>query len=609
MKRFLPISALLLSLWACRSAIPDVAEPVTLQGVDLALGVGANAYTKGNPAVIREMQSQFSGISETIILPFGVRNGSIGPEDRCLYHPCRPGGIQADGLVGNNRAHLFPSQVVSLPRGTSSVLAYGVTPSAPGTGALSVSNLLDMGNLRYPSYICFSPVPICGNEIPEAGVQIADILSGIVSAASTNLNFYYLENGVWKDGHVSVAWDGNSENLNLREWFTWITNDGRIMSACGFSVEYMLTRLYRLFKDYASTNFDRYEYVASTGTTQVVKTEGGEDYLTWADIYNSLRDEVLERIENNIHLSVSDQGGHYTVRFADEALSAYPGNLGLPDGAAVIRWNGTGFQPVADNIDGAASVGRFCYPPKLWYYANTTLRTSDEEMDSYYTPTRNTWNDILMEYRTGIAVAGDTKSVALEAPLQYSTGMLVCTVSASESSLDDGDGDPNTRFSATGTNFPVTGVIIGSQKELGYDFTPKSGGEQYFMYDNRISGVYLTSQESAPLQALVSQTPEGDNVYFCLELKNQCGKAFTGASGEIVPGGTFYLVGSLDMPPAESGFRSVFIQDCATTVSCSITSLAHALNAIPDLENPRLTLGIQTGINWIQSTSSYILLY
>ena len=203
-------------------------------------------------------------------------------------------------------------------------------------------------------------------------------------------------------------------------------------------------------------------------------------------------------------------------------------------------------------------------------------------------------------------MSSETRAVALEEQLQYSCGMLVCTVRATSAILDDGDGDPTTTVKATGTNFPITGVILGGQKKLGFDFTPKDGEDQYFMYDNRISGVYLTDETSAPLKSLVSQTADGENVYFCLELRNDSGVIFAGAEGDIMPGSTFYLVGSMDMPPVESGFSSVFVRDHTSAVNCVVPSLAQALNSIPDLENPRLTLGVQANMNWVQSTPRII---
>ncbi len=595
--------------------VPAQAE---LVNVDLSLGVGGGARTKGDPAVVTEMNSSFRGITETIILPFEERRQVLAG-DYCLDNPCLPGGILSTGLVENNNSHLFTGTTVSLPKHTASVLAYGRTPivdylynellTKQVYGAQAEENLSDMGTVRDPAAISFSPVPIYDGGIPSEGTQIADILGDVVAAASATTDFWYYENGVWKSGQVAVSWDSETDNVNLREWYDWITNDGRIMAGSGRNVESMLTRLYRLFKSYTSSNWDSYTFAATTGTMTVVKTEGGDDTLTWADIYNNLRDEILYRFEHNPDLVVNVSGTTYTVRFADHRLTNYPGSYGLPDGAAVIRWNGTGFQPVDESIDGAAPVSRFCFPPKLWYFANTTIRTSCDDLSDLYTSASAGWDDILSEYRDGIAITSETRAVALEEQLQYSCGMLVCTVRATSAILDDGDGDPTTTVKATGTNFPITGVILGGQKKLGFDFTPKDGEDQYFMYDNRISGVYLTDETSAPLKSLVSQTADGENVYFCLELRNDSGVIFAGAEGDIMPGSTFYLVGSMDMPPVESGFSSVFVRDHTSAVNCVVPSLAQALNSIPDLENPRLTLGVQANMNWVQSTPIYIILY
>lgn len=203
--------------------------------------------------------------------------------------------------------------------------------------------------------------------------------------------------------------------------------------------------------------------------------------------------------------------------------------------------------------------------------------------------------------------AGYAGLPALDSALQYSCAMLVTTVRASADQLDDADGLYSTQVSPGTSNLPVTGVIVGSQMDLNFDFTP-FGSTEYYLYDNCISGVYLkkAEQASAPaFKTLVSQTPD---VYFCLELRNDSGAAFTGADGLVLPGSNFYLVGAIELPGDDS-YTRVFERDHTTTINCLVSSLADARTAVPDLEHPHLSVGLQVNPNWKESTPSSLIMY
>ena len=49
-------------------------------------------------------------------------------------------------------------------------------------------------------------------------------------------------------------------------------------------------------------------------------------------------------------------------------------------------------------------------------------------------------------------------------------------------------------------------------------------------------------------------------------------------------------------------FIPVFERDHVTTINCLVTSLAGARTAVPDLEHPHLSVGLQVNANWIVST-------
>ena len=628
------IAALLASA-ACTKQPAEGEVSATLVPVQIAVRVenGISIATKGNSTVITEMDQAFRGIEDVTIIPFKA-SGGVSASDRSLYHPAYLPNITDDfhtqavtnevyitGLVANNNAHLYSKDESQLPKGTASVLVYGRTPQAAAGsevetkhlyGALEPSGLAQQATLRYASDITFDPVAIYPEGFPSEAVSIANTLNNIVSGVTYTTEYWYQANTVWKRDFITLSWNESISDTRLAELFQWFTNNGNLTTGAGHNAEYMISRLYRILKQsYVSYDSTVYEHITSNSIYDAMKEAGGTVPLTYADLYNGVRDAIISRIEtlrdNGILAIASDN----TVTFADSGLGTYPAAYGLPDGAAVVQWTGVEYMAVSQVLDGVAPISQYCYPPDLWYYVNTTLSTSTQDKEEIYTSDNQSWrNDILPTYRSGKVLQSDTKSAALDSALRYSSGMLIATIRAEADRLDDADGLSSTQVTLGSSSIPVTGVIIGSQRRLGYDFTPV-GETDYFLYDNCISGVYLTrtSQENAPsFKTLVSQTPDGEPAYFCLELRNDSGSAFTGADGLVLPGSKFYLVGSIELPQDDSYTRA-FERYHTTTVHCLVTSLADARTAIPDLEHPHLSVGLQVNVNWKESTPTTHILY
>lgn len=605
--------------------------------VQLALSVGktTESSTKGNTTVITEMSDNvtFRGMTGVTILPFDVPR-AVEASDRSVYHPSRmsdisryvydyaveTGGSYVTGLVGNNWSHLYPSGEVLLPGGTASVLAYGCAPLADAedeirsrhlNGALEVTGLGDQVSARHAGDIHFDPVCILPDGLPVEGQRLADLLNAILApeVRSFERTFWYDDGDEWHRETITLDWDEDIAENTLRECLLEIVNSGKLTPGSGRSVEYMISRLYRRLKTLVIQNNTPVEYVHSGEFYTAMKVQGGSNPLTWGDLYRGLRDQIVAGIEalNGYGLTVTPANNRAELSVS---LRNYPGSLGLPDGAAILRWNGNRFYPVV-NTDGEstesiAPVTSFCYPPRIWYFANSTLSTASTDKSSAYTSDRQQWTDVLSEYRYGKIVSGSTESVALDQPLQFSCGMLIANVTVTTDELPDGDEDPGTKVPVTDNAFPVTGVVIGSQQRLNFDFSP-TGEKNYFLYDDCISGVWLPTTSGSPgsFRTLVSETPAGEKVYLCLEFRNDSGQSFTGIDGIILPGSKFYLVGNIEAPSAHG---NVFQQDHTTTINCIISSFENACNAIPNLEQPYIALGIQISVNWVMSTPSHIIL-
>ncbi len=286
----------------------------------------------------------------------------------------------------------------------------------------------------------------------------------------------------------------------------------------------------------------------------------------------------------------------------------YPRSIGLPDGAAVIRWTGEKFEvrtttTTLDNING---INRYTYPAELMFFADSPIRTSAEEVaKTVYenAPTNQLWSAFLNTYYNGsTAVNTETKAVAVEKPIQYGVAKLDLTLTGMSTTLRDAKDDVVSYTSMA--TLPLTGVIIGGQHTVGFNMKPQ--GEQTdvdgrFIYDTNIIDGNKTS-------TLVLQSYDNEKVPVILEFQNNTEYAFTGKDGTVYPGTRFYLIGMID--PAGQGTgecaNRVFTQDYITTMSMSVVSLAKAYTCMPDLLAPRLEIGVQVVTKWIQATTTNV---
>lgn len=304
----------------------------------------------------------------------------------------------------------------------------------------------------------------------------------------------------------------------------------------------------------------------------------------------------------------------------DSAWNGFPASIGLPDGAAVIRWTGTAFEPQLNTTTLADinGINRYAYPTELYYYGNSRIYTSsiDKRKDKY---TDREWNAILndYEYADGV-VSSNTTSVAIKEPLQYGVAHVQINLKKTDSSsLTDAGG---TSIPVGSANFPLTGVIIGGQLPVGFDFTPTTAYPVYseadmkFIYDNQVPTLCLSASADAtePINTLVLQSYDKKKVPVALELTNNSGTDFKGLGGIIQKGTKFYLVGEIDPEQFKDDSRTeirdrVFTQDYTTTLNIKVTGLEKAYNVVPNLLSPRLEMGIELTPKWVATTPDEVL--
>jgi hypothetical protein len=640
--RHIGILLLLPALFACQSNKlegPDSSS--SLRSVHLALSVDTNngGQTKADISKFTEMQDNpiFRGLTDIRVIPF-ADTVEVEPDSRAHNRQLDAPGFA--NLFTATSSYLYSSGIDAwIPTRTGSILLYGRAPgggddaaSRHRYGSLVLSSGFSKSDpATLASSLGFYPERMFEETgTPSQARVISETLTKILLGKYKEVLVYY---GTASDPDnpatvpnewVRVNWNASVGDQTLRELYLQMTNEGAVLSGSGPLVEALLTSLYSILSNYESHNSNVYE-VVKNGVVYEARKGPSPDApkLEYKELYNGLRDVIKSYIESGVldvdtaQPMIKVENGE--VQFINEKVRLYPESLGLPSGCAVLRWTPAGFViPQNGGVEGIAPMDRYCFPPALYYFANTTIRTSDKDNIQEGYESYSSWDEVLSDYKLGNMVTNNTKSIALVNPAKFGVGMISATVKATTSRLQDNDDLVETTVEAVGTNLPVTGFVVGRQYQQTFDFNPVYTDEgEYYVYDNDIPGVYLIKpqkddqgeeEELVPIRTLSLQTPDNLDAYICLELMNNTGKIFRGADGRVLPGRKFYLVGKLELPSGPREFDSVVVKGHVTSVTCVIHSLAGAYNCVPDLGRSQLVLGVQTKVNWDLATPSTLLL-
>lgn len=305
------------------------------------------------------------------------------------------------------------------------------------------------------------------------------------------------------------------------------------------------------------------------------------------------------------------------------AWKNFPASLHLPDGAAVVRWDGDKFVPETQTttIADINNLERFTYPAEIYYYGNSVTWVSGTNLSDNFKEKDN-WNAVLSGFEQG-PVTSSTKTVAMFDPLQYGVGQLKVQLKQTSENLKD---SKDINRSVGTENFKLTGIIVGGQLPVGFDFRPEtvypvySEADMRFIYDSQVNTngttdtpFYLsTSTNENYIQTLVLQSYTGRSLKLVLEFENNSGQDFYGYNGTVYRGTKFYLVGEVVPTNVENNPKvcdnRVFTQDYITTVNVTVTSLAKAYNVLPNLMSPRLEMGLELTPKWVQAETTDVIL-
>lgn len=287
--------------------------------------------------------------------------------------------------------------------------------------------------------------------------------------------------------------------------------------------------------------------------------------------------------------------------------AGYPANVGLPDGAARVSWDGTKFVDISANYGGGLKVGitDYVYPAALWYYVSTPIKASDA-VESGNFNAKTAWSNVISDVYNGAAdaVGNTTQSVALVNPVQYAVGRIETKLQMGTGTFYDGAGQEV----ATGDGYTMKGLLFGGQNDANFDFTTStSTTKNMTIYDREVPtgmtvkpGVATTTAN----QTLALETKKDDIIYAAVELVNG-GDAFQGADGIIPAGGTFYLTVRLD-PKADVAhygdvLNKIVMQDYVTKVTVTIKNGKQTVDrdgdGTPDVYVTDPTTGEITGVD------------
>ena len=305
----------------------------------------------------------------------------------------------------------------------------------------------------------------------------------------------------------------------------------------------------------------------------------------------------------------------YTASWATDPN--FPGTLNVPDGAVSVKFADGAFAYVEPSVDGLSvpSIDNYTYPARLYYRANTTSMIKNTEYLSTLANSQTTWEAIKTKGAyTEAAVKSDTRSVIMKDQVQYAVGRLDVQVRVKPSvTIVDNSKDAPQPVTVPGGGYKLTGVLIGGQKQVDWEFKPISSATEMIIWDSEMaSDIYAVQQEaySSANYTLALETAEATStadgsVNIALEFENT-GNDFCGVDHNVIPAGTkFYLVaklvpGNATQPTSET-LNQVFKQDYITTVKLTISeeSLKNAYNVVPDLRSPKLEFGLSVDLEWL----------
>jgi hypothetical protein len=601
---------------ACSSSDETVADPnPTFDGnsvkTQFTISLPENIKMRMASATVQE--SGFRGIDQIKLVPY-TSTSAIAASSSANAPLIALSSISA---FDNAASHSKVYADVALAVGTNHFLFYGKAIDNTADAAIeSAADKFNFGTLKVEGLtgkptlgdVKFTPVSIYGdgttaektaiNAGKTVGTNLIAALNAVADAAPTEA----LSNGLKPKFKEVTA----TENATINALWN---NFKEITTGSSKNIEWVFKELYM--------NLDGLVTTAAQNTVP-------DGYKMATAIRTALDDYVEATATSGVTTAVTLKNGY----------TGYPASVNLPDGAVRVTYDATESKFVAStqmayaaNMN-IATLDNYVYPANLQYFVNSDVKTANSVKSPGYGD--KTWTTILGEYTDGTAVSSETRSVAINDPVQYGVGRLDATVKGLKGSSEEG----NKYYDYTGTEvdvtngFELTGILIGGQKTVGWNYAVKEGETgTYTIYDKTMSEpssmTVKRGTATATNYTLVLQTGETSaekTVNIALEFVNNC-PDFVGANGEIIPNGaTFYLVGALktseatntDADAVVDAKDRIFTQDFKTIANFTIKpgrttsgdddhnddGLGTATKGLPDLRNTQMELGLSVDLQW-----------
>lgn len=585
------IVTMLMALLVLSCTSEDVTSPSRRKGVSLAFNISTNNKATRMSTTITHQTGTvevFRGIQDLRLIPFAEQE--ITTDDHPLSEPLTEMTRYQD-TEHPEYIYYYDNGSLEIPDGTSSFLCYCREEPLSGYQDLSdiqrnfmygsltttmgtIPNWLNAtaANIQFHPVSIYTETETVGEESQvKTDAQAAAIATYLTSIA--NAHPAGEETNTWSSFSQSDAQEFSSDLTALRSLFRQFVNEGHPIACSSVYAE---------------------KYV------------------------NNLKTEIEK-------LGDSDMKTAILSAIGTPSLGTYPTSINLPEGAAVVQWNAKAkkftAQVQSSTTADVNSLNRFVYPPELYFYANSGIKTSPENL--FEELNKSTWEAVLARFDQGLGtVDGSVNSIAINDPLTYAVGCLQLGFYVSSTSLLDAKDNSVALTSGTDPNvvphFPLTSLLISSQHPQDYKFEPQANplGEydEYIVYDKELPSIILgsspTSSSAVELftNTLVLQTKDGAPVRFAMEFTNNSGADFQGINGTVFNGTKFYLVGQIKVPTdqVQDFQKRVFTKNHITKGVIKISSLKEAYTYLPDLLDPRLEVGIQLVPDWIQVTTTNV---
>ncbi len=346
----------------------------------------------------------------------------------------------------------------------------------------------------------------------------------------------------------------------------------------------------------------------------------------------TVRDNIINKMNVSFDFSADN-----VASFKTAAYATFPTAYDIPEGAVVLGYteDSNTFSYVNNTIGGTKTVkvSDICYPAALYYYVNTPLKATDNELKEAEWPnTPAAWASATGTNQWGgsgyvwtDAVRPATRTIALTKNINYGVGRFDTQIKCADAFLEDnavaiaGLAAANS-IPVPAEGFPVSAILVGGQPDnVASDMCPvKDGGNTKDEFNKTIYDKYAASEGIAAKNGVLSTathtlvldvlTTDGTQrtINVAVELTNNSGYDFYGADGIVKAGSKFYLIAALD-PAAASGSESgsfgtdtkrVFAQDYYTLAKFNIANLKGAYVTIPDLRSTKMSLGLSVDLEW-----------